>query len=82
MLLTIIQYLSLPLLGYMKLFIGETLINLLTRCLDRLMLLIWKLLDFITPWMLVFNEGFKLPKNSERYLIVWHAKGIAATMVA
>ena len=47
-----------------------------------LMVILVPAIDLITLWMLVFNEGFQLPKNNERYLIVWHAKGILAITVA
>ena len=82
-LLAIIQYVGLLLLWYMWVFIGGTLINLPHRePVKLLMVILAPAIDLITLWMLVFNEGFQLPKNNERYLIVWHAKGILAITVA
>ena len=67
----------------MWIFIGGNLINLPDRRpMQILMIILVPAVDCITLWMLVFSEGFQLPMDSERYLVVWHAKGILALTVA
>ena len=60
-------------------------VHMLNLCTILILVIDYQSIIFMSE----FDEGFqlqnlnnsKLPKNSERYLIIWHAKGVSAITV-